>query len=105
MLTGVITSVAGAAGNAVATFDNFVDFGTLLPHADTYATLTLSLVAAVALFLYLTKITLEFTSPESTTAFVVSAKGLPDKLPTNDHAQPVADETVAILVVGNAGAV
>jgi hypothetical protein len=78
-----------------------------LPHPDTYATLTLSPVDAVTLFLYLTKITLEFTSPESTTAFVVSTNGFPDKLPTNDHSQPVAVATVAVdnEAEGNAGAI
>ena len=106
ILTGVIIGAVATAGIVVTTFVNLVDFATLLPHPDTYATLILSRRPAAVLFLYLTKITLEFTFPESITAFVVSpSNGFPDKLPTNDHSQPVTDETVTALVVGNAGAV
>jgi hypothetical protein len=108
MLTGVITNVAGTAGNVVNTFDNLAAFATLLPHTDVYDTNTLSPVAAAVFTLNLTTITLEFTSPESTTAFVVSPPGngfVPDKLPLNDHTQPVAAADVATVDEGNTGAI
>jgi hypothetical protein len=72
----------------------------LLPHADVYNNLTLSPVAAAALLLNLTSITLDVSVP------VMIVAAWPND-PTNDHFLPVADATVVVakLAAGNVGAV
>ena len=69
----------------------------LFPQLDKYCNLTLSPVAAPALLVYVTVITLEFTSPESIVA-------LPPNVPVNDHNQPVGAAKVAVAAGTNAGA-
>jgi hypothetical protein len=92
----VIVTAVGANGTAVATFVNLDALLALLPQAEVYNTLTLSPVAAAALLVYLTTITLEFTSPESIVAFAPN-------VPVNDHTQPVAAVAVAVAI-GKVGA-
>ena len=92
--TGVTVTV-GDNGADINVLVNLDALNKLLPHDELYANLILSPVAAAALLLNVTVITLEFTLPESIEA---------PNTPLNAHIYPVA-ATAVVVATGNDGAV